>query len=886
MTSLPNKTVLTEINDGTVDENELQRALEKMNKTEKILEISKMVFKRMSEGVWYLIQCSDNEKFDIYNAIGIKYIHLKPFFMELGLFYNYGKQLRINYGGWIMFCRNFEADFGIKLTTMKSGILGSKTRYQYHICLGKSLHVNPNEQQIALDNHSFSLPRESVKNDYISKVVIEIGDVIFQNTGFSRNERNVTNISNCDSTHNVNNTTNTENNNDVDMTSICARVNEDINTIDLNNNSEMSEILERNHHEDILDHNVVAVNNRNLTVDAMINYAANIDMHRRPRYSRDGENQIIIHKRKEANESEKLMMIYTSKILGYDKGYKSKRQKASIADAACKQVSYDAGFETVVGSARSIERWESKIIGSIMSGRGGDLIKSPLKNNRIGSRAKLDIIDKEHPGYLHKLFREVVAIRGPKESFDIIATYMVEKSKGNDDGPEFEMTKYQLINWFHKNGGKEISPIEKPLDTDEHKQTRIEWVRSYYNILTNENYAVGFLDEKWIYTTNRRRRLKHLPKANFEEDGVDKIRYPKILSRRFPVKSMFMGVIANPIKEQNFNGKIFFERISKQETIKQVRCHKNFSHDVHVNEELSRGGWRLLLTDIQSVEEIFNIIEEHYLLDNFIRERLQMVYVTYSAGGQKQKKICRENRIIGEVIQRALIRPQIDAEPRGLTYNDLLLEVKPKENDTREVDASCDSEYMLRTMHKVGRALREAYHFKPVEETIYLVMDNAGGHGKKEAIKEYTKYLKDEYNVQIIPQVPRSPYTNLLDLGVWCSFQARVKKKHHGQRCKVETLVESAYNTWNDESLDDVIGKVYKRLQRVLALIVKGNGSNDLVETHRGKKHENLDLPIDFIEEAVENADVNQAGERIDRLLRTIDDMNDDEEVEEEGGDI
>ena len=99
-------------------------------------------------------------------------------------------------------------------------------------------------------------------------------------------------------------------------------------------------------------------------------------------------------------------------------------------------------------------------------------------------------------------------------------------------------------------------------------------------------------------------------------------------------------------------------------------------------------------------------------------------------------------------------------------------------------------------------------------------------------------------------------------------------------------MVESAYNTWNDESLDDVIGKVYKRLQRVLALIVKGNGSNDLVETHRGKKHENLDLPIDFIEEAVENADVNQAGERIDRLLRTIDDMNDDEEVEEEGGDI
>ena len=55
-------------------------------------------------------------------------------------------------------------------------------------------------------------------------------------------------------------------------------------------------------------------------------------------------------------------------------------------------------------------------------------------------------------------------------------------------------------------------------------------------------------------------------------------------------------------------------------------------------------------------------------------------------------------------------------------------------------------------------------------------MDNAGGHGTDDAISEYTARLRDVYNITIIHQVPRSPFTNVLDLGVWCSLQARVEK--------------------------------------------------------------------------------------------------------------
>ena len=51
---------------------------------------------------------------------------------------------------------------------------------------------------------------------------------------------------------------------------------------------------------------------------------------------------------------------------------------------------------------------------------------------------------------------------------------------------------------------------------------------------------------------------------------------------------------------------------------------------------------------------------------------------------------------------------------------------------------------------------------------------------------------------------------------------------------------------WNQGHLDDMIEKVCKQIQKVLVLIVEGKGKNDLVETKRGKKFADLDLPIDL----------------------------------------
>ena len=77
-------------------------------------------------------------------------------------------------------------------------------------------------------------------------------------------------------------------------------------------------------------------------------------------------------------------------------------------------------------------------------------------------------------------------------------------------------------------------------------------------------------------------------------------------------------------------------------------------------------------------------------------------------------------------------------------------------------DCFCDSRFMLETIPEVRARLRNFFHWVGMEEKIYLVMDNAGGHGTNNAIKTYTDGLK-EFNVEIIWQVQRSPDTNMLD---------------------------------------------------------------------------------------------------------------------------
>ena len=157
---------------------------------------------------------------------------------------------------------------------------------------------------------------------------------------------------------------------------------------------------------------------------------------------------------------------------------------------------------------------------------------------------------------------------------------------------------------------------------------------------------------------------------------------------------------------------------------------------------------------------------------------------------------------------------------------------------------------MLKVMEKVGKSIREKFTWVPSEETIYLVMDNAGGHGTAEAVQTYTRMLMDKYNIEIIHQIPRSPETNLLDLGLWRSVQSSVEKEHVKKTYHPDSLTRSVKRAWDERLNPIVFSRVADRLLKVLDLIVKDGGDNNLVESERGKLFSD---PIDAPAEDVAN---------------------------------
>ena len=120
-------------------------------------------------------------------------------------------------------------------------------------------------------------------------------------------------------------------------------------------------------------------------------------------------------------------------------------------------------------------------------------------------------------------------------------------------------------------------------------------------------------------------------------------------------------------------------------------------------------------------------------------------------------------------------RPVGETEQRLLTLDDLYLEVKYKKNDPHIVDCSCDSDFMLEILPKAALSIRRKFNYLSPTTTLYLQLDNAGGHGSDEAKQQYIQILR-EHHIEVVFQPPRSPECNMLDLGFWMSLQSVVHK--------------------------------------------------------------------------------------------------------------
>ena len=134
---------------------------------------------------------------------------------------------------------------------------------------------------------------------------------------------------------------------------------------------------------------------------------------------------------------------------------------------------------------------------------------------------------------------------------------------------------------------------------------------------------------------------------------------------------------------------------------------------------------------------------------------------------------------------------------------------------------------------------------------------------RKEQCAEYTATLKDEYNIQIVHQIPQSPDTNVLDLGIWMSLQSAVEKTHRLQRGDKDALHQSVMKVWKDVASEEAFVKVFDRLKKNYAIIKKDKGNNDYVEDFRGKKGMEDLAAFDFVGADMEVGDDGGEGDEV-----------------------
>lgn len=219
----------------------------------------------------------------------------------------------------------------------------------------------------------------------------------------------------------------------------------------------------------------------------------------------------------------------------------------------------------------------------------------------------------------------------------------------------------------------------------------------------------------------------------------------------FIIQVMYLGVVAKPEPNRNFDGKIFLKRVSEEVEYKKKTHNQNFSDDACINGQLKDGEWMTMHTEGMTLGELKDCIAMNWFLDEFIRDRMVVLkyYIPGSKEGERTAKYIDDDDTVldSDLLNGTTLMVRYNGPQNG------------QPGDKREVDVSCDSKFMKNTMPEVGKAIREAYHWVDINTPIFLYLDNAGGHGTKEVVDAYVKALEEDWNVICVHQRPRSPCT-------------------------------------------------------------------------------------------------------------------------------
>lgn len=94
-------------------------------------------------------------------------------------------------------------------------------------------------------------------------------------------------------------------------------------------------------------------------------------------------------------------------------------------------------------------------------------------------------------------------------SSEITFTINEQSSVPSKSCPNLNLNRLYINRWLIANGGIETLAKEKPDATMAvHCEARKKLVVQYYGVFTCTISAVTFIDEIWIYRTNRSRKIK------------------------------------------------------------------------------------------------------------------------------------------------------------------------------------------------------------------------------------------------------------------------------------------------------------------------------------------------------------------------------------------
>jgi len=92
---------------------------------------------------------------------------------------------------------------------------------------------------------------------------------------------------------------------------------------------------------------------------------------------------------------------------------------------------------------------------------------------------------------------------------------------------------------------------------------------------------------------------------------------------------MYMGIIARPNEEHNFDGKIDLIRVANTRQRAKKSHTERFVLDSVLNNELRNGIWQSLYVEGMMVEELCHVIVEEYMIDDDVGDRLTFWYDTF-----------------------------------------------------------------------------------------------------------------------------------------------------------------------------------------------------------------------------------------------------------------